>query len=219
MGQGVSPRVPLLSTVGLALIAAVGLFASAASARSESIPSCPAGSVPPAGGPQPACVHGPWTSHGVAGLTRITGIHKVSASYVHVSANGGKNSYWSFELTVTYADSLANCPAPTPLSAIPCQSPGPPQISNYGIYVKGKPALVEVDNVVSTQPVCTSNERSCTFAVHAYPYETSLPPVASGPATFVIGVAVGEMTKTSTGAASTGDAGFEFALPIDVKKQ
>src|SRR5579872_6919910 len=124
--------------VGPALAGALGLacflfgiglspVAGAQTLIAAGVPTC-IGSPPT---PHPACIYPSWAA---PYTTKITGTHTqlTKKSVHHNPASGGIYSYETYTITITYADPLKMCPSPTPLEDIPCQSPGPPQISLYG---------------------------------------------------------------------------------------
>ena len=179
--------------------------AAAQTLNATGVPTC-TGSPPT---PHPACIYPSWAA---PYTTKITGTHTqlTKKSFHHNLASGGIYSYETYTITITYADTLKMCPSPTPLEDIPCQSPGPPQISLYGAYVAGQHHLEPLPSGFGqTSQTCSPSGTRCVFDYNAYPHQFH------GRLDLGFGLTVGELTKNPKGDGPW-DAGFEFAAPLNI---
>lgn len=180
--------------------ATAGTVAVAASA-----PACPKGSIPPATGQHPACVHGPWAT---PFATPVDGTEQMSSSYVPSAVGGGDYSYWLYTVTIAYHNPLPDCPSPTPPSAAPCQLLGT-EVAGYGRVVAGKTNLVPLPTgVFLSSADCSMSEPTCEMVIRANPHDFH------GSLLGIFGVTVDDLTKDPKG--NQGNAGFEFALPLSI---
>jgi len=211
MGRGdsrIAAACALVGALGLACVVFGVRADRGAAARSllAGVPTC-TGSVLE-GPPYLACIHPSWA---VPYDVKITGTHTqlIKKLFIHDPRSGGIYSHATYTMTITYTPpGLKICPSPTPLEAIPCQSPGPAQISLYGVYVAGQRYLQPLPSGFGEiSQTCSPSGTRCVLDYGDYPHQFH------GLLNLVFGVTVGELTKNPKGLGPW-DAGIEFAVSL-----